>query len=346
MNNAEPLVENICALDGAELTSTGDHKDSQAHILPSALGGRLKPYGILCSTCNTHLAKYVDKPIIDCFPADALKILEVSKDRNYKDGSAKLRAADTKEEWRIDKDSSVITPAKGKFLRTQLEDGSTSWELNGDEKTLRSWYDSQRPKLNISFEEFLAHGSRQVDEAPILNLGIKGVRTDTVRRFAWSAAALFAAYRLRVKLPEWQKYISKPYVPVPRVYPEVPFTGFSPGLISFGEEYGESPHAVVLWSNSALRELYGYVQIFGAFGVCVVLCDHWDVEVAESYCVNPWDGRQGTPNFSIPAKPLFLEFGDARVQVNAKNAYNALAQRLVDIGFAASTRIDFRTSPE
>ena len=54
--NASP--QKICQGCGEALTG---ENDSEAHIIPNALGGRLKPKGIICQTCNTKLDALADK---------------------------------------------------------------------------------------------------------------------------------------------------------------------------------------------------------------------------------------------------------------------------------------------
>ena len=43
--------------------------DSEAHIIPNALGGRLAPKGIICRTCNTSLDKIADNALVEAFGA-------------------------------------------------------------------------------------------------------------------------------------------------------------------------------------------------------------------------------------------------------------------------------------
>ena len=51
-----------CLLTGAVITTAND---SRAHVIPSALGGRLKPKGILCREANGQLGRTVDKLLVD-----------------------------------------------------------------------------------------------------------------------------------------------------------------------------------------------------------------------------------------------------------------------------------------
>jgi hypothetical protein len=47
----EPLETGKCVLFNVPLTAQGDFKDSRAHVIASALGGRFKPL-ILCARKN------------------------------------------------------------------------------------------------------------------------------------------------------------------------------------------------------------------------------------------------------------------------------------------------------
>jgi hypothetical protein len=44
-----------------------DANDSEAHIIPNALGGWLAPTGIICRTCNTELDRIADNALVEAF---------------------------------------------------------------------------------------------------------------------------------------------------------------------------------------------------------------------------------------------------------------------------------------
>lgn len=46
-----------------------DENDSEAHIIPNALGGRLAPKGIICRTCNSVLDRLADNALVEAFGA-------------------------------------------------------------------------------------------------------------------------------------------------------------------------------------------------------------------------------------------------------------------------------------
>jgi hypothetical protein len=66
-----------CRGCGEEL---GPQNDSEAHIIPNALGGRLKPKGIICRKCNGILDDRADNALIDAF-GDWPTLLDIPRDR-------------------------------------------------------------------------------------------------------------------------------------------------------------------------------------------------------------------------------------------------------------------------
>lgn len=56
----------FCRGCGDKITA---ENDSEAHIIPNALGGRLAPKGIICQTCNSVLDRVADNPLIEAFGA-------------------------------------------------------------------------------------------------------------------------------------------------------------------------------------------------------------------------------------------------------------------------------------
>jgi hypothetical protein len=59
-----PAPKSKCGGCGVTLTP---ENDSAAHVIPNALGGRLKPKGILCRVCNDELDELADNALIEAF---------------------------------------------------------------------------------------------------------------------------------------------------------------------------------------------------------------------------------------------------------------------------------------
>ena len=66
-----------CIITGDPITP---ENDSKAHVIPSALGGRLKPLGLLSRDANTLLGDTIDLLLIQAFQA-LMTLLDGSRDR-------------------------------------------------------------------------------------------------------------------------------------------------------------------------------------------------------------------------------------------------------------------------
>ena len=64
---------------GCDTPLTPD-QDSEAHVFPNALSGRLKPKGIICRTCNGTLGKLADDALVKAF-GDWPTLLDLPRDR-------------------------------------------------------------------------------------------------------------------------------------------------------------------------------------------------------------------------------------------------------------------------
>ncbi len=82
-----------------------DTTDSEAHIIPNALGGRLKPSGIICRTCNTTLDNIADNALIEAFGSWPT-LLDIPRDR----GSNPPRQVetDTGSRVRLERDGTMM----------------------------------------------------------------------------------------------------------------------------------------------------------------------------------------------------------------------------------------------
>lgn len=119
-----------CNLCGSALTAAND---SEAHIIPNALGGRLKPKGILCQTCNTTLDDLADNALVRAF-GDWPTLLDIPRDRGQ-NPSKRLETRDGKT-VRVDRDGS-LTRVDVLYDVVAIEDGHKVQIGAGDMKTFR-----------------------------------------------------------------------------------------------------------------------------------------------------------------------------------------------------------------
>lgn len=119
-----------CHLCCSELTSGND---SEAHIIPNALGGRLKPKGIICQTCNTMLDELADNALIKAF-GDWPTLLDIPRDRG-KNPPKRLETRNGKT-VRLEPDG-TMTRVDVLYDVVPIEDGHSVQIGAGDMKTVR-----------------------------------------------------------------------------------------------------------------------------------------------------------------------------------------------------------------
>ena len=109
---------------GCDVVFTPEN-DSNAYMIPKALGGRLAPRGILCRTCNTELNDVADLALIKAFGAWPT-LLDISRE-----GANPPKAVETREGHR------VRIQGDGKLTRTDVVfDVKETPEVEGHHGTL------------------------------------------------------------------------------------------------------------------------------------------------------------------------------------------------------------------
>jgi hypothetical protein len=76
-----------------------EENDSEAHIIPNALGGRLAPRGIICRMCNSVLDKLADNALVEAFGAWPT-LLDIPRDR----GNNPRKTIETREGHKVQLD--------------------------------------------------------------------------------------------------------------------------------------------------------------------------------------------------------------------------------------------------
>lgn len=119
-----------CRGCGCVLTAAND---SEAHIIPKALGGRLKPKGIICRLCNTELDRVADNALIEAF-GDWPTLLDIPREG----GGNPTKIIDTKNGRRVRlQPNGTLTAIDVKYNVTPIEDGHAVEIAAGDMKTIR-----------------------------------------------------------------------------------------------------------------------------------------------------------------------------------------------------------------
>jgi hypothetical protein len=127
---AIPAVIKKCRGCGKDLTSA---TDSEAHIIPNALGGRLKPKGIICRSCNGKLDELADNALVRAF-GHWPTLLNLPRDRGEQPRKL-IETQNGKRVW-VESDGS-ITLADPDYKVAPVEAGHEVMIAAGNMKTFR-----------------------------------------------------------------------------------------------------------------------------------------------------------------------------------------------------------------
>lgn len=332
---ATELSPKTCALLMKPLVDQGELADSAAHIFPSAMGGRLKPFGILSSKANSLLNQAVDKTLIDTFGATVLYVMKISRDRGSVRGVKLQEVEDQANVWFYSHDKDVLEPFKADIKVEKLEDNKYAVGFSGSRDQFNRFHAGFQP--NETVEELLKDVPTVTQPAKESSLGMQPIVFNVFSRAAMTAAHLFSAHKLQVTSELWQDYIQKPFDPAS--IPPAPNTAFSPQAVEFDDDYGPMAHRIALWNDPVTQQLLSYVQVFGGIGVLAKLYDNWKREVLESYCVDPLTGRQGSPLFRRPVGAKAYKLGTDAWKADALSMVNRIAQQAVNSGVASESRV-------
>lgn len=123
-------LQRLCRGCGCILDATTDFA---AHVFPKALGGRLKPKGIICRTCNTALDRASDNALVRAF-GDWPTLLNFPRDG----GGHPAKTVDTRKGRRVRLEPSGKLTSADVVYDVQPIEGGDKLEISaGDWKTFR-----------------------------------------------------------------------------------------------------------------------------------------------------------------------------------------------------------------
>lgn len=129
-----------------------DENDSEAHIIPNALGGRLKPRGILCRTCNTRLDELADNALVAAFGSWPT-LLDIPRDRG--NHPPKTVPTEKGKRVRVERDGS-LTASDVSYSVSSRGDEHLVEISAGDMKTFRQLLNrakKQFPQIDVAAAE-------------------------------------------------------------------------------------------------------------------------------------------------------------------------------------------------
>ncbi|WP_429032535.1 HNH endonuclease [Bradyrhizobium sp. I1.14.4] len=257
-------TQKTCKGCGAVLVKDND---SEAHIIPNALGGRLKPKGIICRDCNTKLDKLTDNALIKAF-GDWPTLLDIPRDR----GSNPPKLIETRNgrRVRLEADGSM-TSAEVKYDIAPVAGGHKVQIAAGNMKTFRQLLnraEKQFPTFDpkVAEQHARAVGIEDGDELRMsLDFSPEAVFGGIVTAF-W----LYLAHTTGRGFMEWDRLLE--VVQAMQTHGgtfRYPIQGF-PGLRGPDIQLG---HKIVVRSVPATGKLIAFIEILGMLKVGGVFAD-------------------------------------------------------------------------
>ncbi|MBZ9647099.1 HNH endonuclease, partial [Sphingobium sp. 3R8] len=273
-----------CLITGDPITPA---TDSRAHVIPSALGGRLKPRGLLCLLANSDLNDAVDLPLIRAFEP-IMSQLDGSRDRG-----ANPPISMTDAEGRVYKVAfgKPIMPARPEFAMEDKPDGAVDVHVSArstaELRTLLGRVRKRFPAFDI--------------EAAVLQAAVVSTRPGRLRGqlqigpavtfpAAFVAASIFAAHRSFEPHPQLRSYTCalKP-LPDPVPLPPNTFLWHQPRWF---EVDAQVSHVLALIGDPVTGRMLAFVEYFNIASVAVVLPFSGSTAVRETYAVDVLTGNE------------------------------------------------------
>ncbi len=299
--------------------------DSEEHVLPNAVGGRLKVASVLCRNCNGWTGSEWDSTLCEQMNWFSL-IFGITRERGEPptmpvttvDGQQLLLRPD-----------GSMTPRHPTFRRQQLSESTTALQItardNDEARRLVTQAARRFPSLNVATAlEAATHVQRYLESPIQMSLMFGGPRTG---RSVVKTALVFAAHlgvdaracasarhylRARDSHPDASQAVA-PFSPLPVSGSatdrplEPPFDYFYAQDLLVGRP--DRPlHGVAISSRDTDGQLLAYVEYFGARRCLVRLAENYTgIEVHASYFIDPVSGEAVQQEFDLGLSRLEVE---------------------------------------
>lgn len=272
-----------CILTNEELTSDNN---SKAHVIPSALGGRLKPLDILSKEANRILGEKFDLPLIQALQPIATQ-LNISRDRGQNqpfkmiDGSGKVY-------WfSFDKPLKLTRP---EFSTQETEKGTqvfVSARNQKEARTLLGKIIAQYPGLDI--DDLMKHAvSQKVWPNGMLNFEIP-FGPPIIFPAAYVSASIFAAYKGYDPHPQFRNFVLKYDPEKPSMPPDTFY--FIPEHAWISAK-GDVTHIMSLITDAKKGNMLIYIELFNTVCVGVRIPFDGNIDACASYGIDVLTGQE------------------------------------------------------
>lgn len=274
-----------CVLKGVDVTEAND---SKAHIIASALGGRLKPKGILSVDGNNVLDRKVDNPHIKAMQV-YMTLLDGSRDRG---GAPALVPARDKNGRRYMIGSEEIKPLDHEY-NVECIDGKGVGKIKATSmKQAKQLIGRAKKDFNLSdteADQALKNAQRVAEDPGVLNCEIlAGPAVEFPSAF--TMAALFCAHHGLPVRSDFVSYIeSIDEHTQPRPLPADTFYFVHDhDWFKLDAELG---HCLILYCDPNRKQAIFFSQLFNMLGIAVLMPYAGTVQLLHSYGVDILEGQ-------------------------------------------------------
>jgi hypothetical protein len=281
-----------CIITGEPITPDNN---SRAHVIPSALGGRLKPWDILTKAANTLLGDKIDLPLIQAFQS-VMTLIDGSRDRG---ANQPVRMTDESGRELILDFGEPLKLAKPEYSETPLANGGLTVHIDARNlKELRTLLGRVKAKFpDFDVDEALKHAVTARIWPDGLLHGHLEIGPGVVFPAVFVAASIFAAHHGLAPHPALRSFFNAFDPDNPDLPPDTFFfMPDHPWLIA----PGEATHIVALRGDAASGKMLVCVRLFGIMTVAVVLPYAGTSDRLESYAIDVLTGSEVTANVDVP----------------------------------------------
>lgn len=273
-----------CILKGIEITA---QNDSLAHIIPSALGGRLKPKGILCQLANTEMGQKFDNEFIECY-RPFMTLVGGSKDKS---GELSPVLATAKDGTKFKIFENKLEATQPEYIKTDFPDGTFNIQIKArtlkEARTLLGRVRTDFPDYQFDEEAILAQ--YRIEE---FHPGVLEIPMEFGSRFTFPAifgmGSLFSAYKLHPVHPQFVEYVEAFDVNKREMPPNTFYFSHDDPWVTVQAEVS---HCLVLCSDVVRHKIIFFAQIFNQPGIAVIFPYSGDIDFCETYAVDILTGK-------------------------------------------------------
>lgn len=275
-----------CILNDVELTP---ENDSKAHIIQSALGGRLKPTGILCKDANTELGDKFDNALIRAYHP-FMVLVDGSRDRS---GDLAPIIGKDKDGKPYKITPGEVKPNSHEFIEEPLPDGNKRYMIKGrtmkEVRTLLGRVKKEHPQIDI--DQILKSAAVESFPVPSLELSMQFGPISTFPA-VFAMASVFSAYKSLRPHPDFVSYVKTFDVDVRPMPPDTFY--FMPGK-PWLVVPADAAHCVFLCCDPEKKQALFFTQFFKQPGIGVLLPYDGEMQECFSYAVDVVSGKEIKP---------------------------------------------------